>query len=131
MWQMGGFGPMLGQTHHFRIYSTQRIEYAIDRYTNEARRLYGVLDGQLAKTGAYVAGRGYSIADMAIFPWCRSHANQGVDLDEFAQVKRWFAKIAARPAVGRALTVLADRRRPLFDDRARAMLFGTEQYKKR
>ncbi|MCL4747422.1 MAG: glutathione S-transferase N-terminal domain-containing protein [Burkholderiaceae bacterium] len=131
MWQMGGFGPMLGQTHHFRIYAPQRIEYAVARYTNEARRLYRVLDTRLARTGAYVAGRSYTIADMAIFPWCRSHANQGVDLDEFPQVRRWFAKIAARPAVGRALSVLADRRRPLIDERARAMLFGADQYKKR
>jgi GST-like protein len=131
MWQMAGFGPMLGQTHHFRIYAPEKIEYAINRYTNEARRLYGVLDARLAKTGAYVAGRSYTIADMAIFPWCRSHANQGVDLTEFAHVQRWFDRIAARPAVKRALTVLADRRRPLTDARARAALFGADQYQKR
>ncbi|HEY5634824.1 MAG TPA: glutathione binding-like protein [Burkholderiaceae bacterium] len=131
MWQMASFGPMLGQTHHFRVYAPERIDYAINRYTNEARRLYRVLDTRLANTGAYVAGRSYTIADMAIFPWCRSHANQGVDLGEFGHVRRWFDRIAARPAVRRGVAVLAERRRPLTDDRARAVLYGAEQYRKR
>jgi GST-like protein len=131
MWQMAGFGPMLGQTHHFRIYAPQKIDYAIDRYTNEARRLYGVLDRQLARTGSYVVDRQFTIADMAIFPWCRSHANQGVDLADFAHVKRWYEAIDARPAVKRALAVLADRRKPLLDDKAREALFGASQYARR
>jgi GSH-dependent disulfide-bond oxidoreductase len=131
MWQMAGFGPMLGQTHHFRIYAPEKIEYAINRYTNESKRLYGVLEKQLTKTGAFVAGKQYSIADMAIFPWTRSAANQGVDLAEFPAVQKWFDTINARPAVKRAITVLADRRKPLTDDKARAALFGNQQYEKR
>jgi GST-like protein len=124
MWQVGGFGPMLGQAHHFRIYAPQRVQYAYDRYTNEARRLYGVLDRRLAQA-EFVAGE-YSIADMAIYPWSRSHANQGVDLAEFPQVQRWHAAISARPAVQRALTVLADRRKPQMTDKERATLFGAQ-----
>jgi GST-like protein len=130
MFQMGGFGPLLGQAHHFRIYAPEKIDYAIDRYTNEAKRLYGVLEGQLAHTGAYLAGRDYTIADIACWPWARSHANQGVELEEYPQVKRWFDAIGARPAVQRALTVLADRRKPLVDAAAREMLFGSTQYRK-
>lgn len=131
MWQMGGLGPMLGQAHHFRIYAPERIDYAVNRYTNEAQRLYGVLERQLQKTGAFVAGRQYTIADMAIFPWTRSHANQGIDLADFPNVRRWFETIDARPAVQRAVKVLADRRKPLVDDKARDMLFGATQYQKR
>ncbi len=131
MWQMSGIGPMLGQAHHFRIYAPEKLPYAIDRYTKEANRLYGVLDRQLEKTGAFVAGRQYTIADIAIFPWTRSHANQGVDLAEYPSVKRWFDAIAARPAVQRGVKVLADRRRPLVDDKARMNLFGAAQYLKR
>lgn len=76
MWQMGGLGPMLGQHGHFRLYATEKIPYAIDRYERETRRLYGVLDGQLGKTGAFVAGDDYSIADIAIFPWIMTHKAQ-------------------------------------------------------
>ncbi len=128
MWQMGGFGPMLGQAHHFRIYAPEKIEYAYNRYTNESKRLYGVLDKQLGATGGFVAGKQYSIADMAIFPWARSAANQGVDLNDHPNVKRWFDTINARPAVKRAVEVLADRRKPLLDDKAKAALFGSQQY---
>lgn len=131
MWQMAGFGPMLGQAHHFRIYAPDKIRYAIDRYTNEANRLYGVLDSQLARTGAWVTGRQYSIADMAIWPWTRSHANQGVDLADYPNVQRWYATVEARPAVQRGIRVLAERRRPLLDDQARLNLFGAAQYQRR
>jgi GST-like protein len=131
MWQMGGFGPMLGQAHHFRIYAPERIQYAYDRYSNEAQRLYGVLDRQLEKTGAYIAGKQYSIADMATWPWARSWQNQGIELDKFPAVKRWFETIGERPAVKRAITVLADRRKPLVDQKARETLFGATQYAKR
>ena len=131
MFQMGGLGPMLGQAHHFRIYAPHKIDYAIERYTNEAKRLYGVLDRQLGRTGAYLAGREYTIADMACWPWTRSHENQGVDLADFPQVKRWHDAIGARPAVQRALTILADRRKPLVDQKAREALFGGTQYQKR
>jgi GST-like protein len=126
MFQMGGVGPMLGQAHHFRLYAPEKIEYAVNRYTNEAKRLYGVMDRRLGEA-EYFAGD-YSIVDMAIFPWTRSHANQGVDLGEYPNVKRWFDAIAARPAVQRGLKVLADRRKPLVDDKARETLFGSTQY---
>ena len=97
MFQMGGFGPMLGQAHHFRLYAPEQIEYAVNRYTNEAKRLYGVLDVQLGKT-AYLAGDNYTIADIATFPWARSWKNQGIELADFPHVKRWFDAISARPA---------------------------------
>lgn len=129
MFQMGGFGPMLGQAHHFRIYAPEKIEYAINRYTNEAKRLYGVLDKRLSQA-QYVAGE-YSIADMAIFPWSRSYANQGVDLADYPNVKRWFDAINARPAVQKALQVLADRRKPQMNEKAKETLFGKAQYQKR
>lgn len=131
MFQMGGFGPMLGQAHHFRIYAPERIEYAYQRYTREAARLYGVIDRRLAETGAFIAGRQYTIADMALWPWARSHANQGIDFADYPQVARWFERIGARPAVKRAVKVLAERRRPLVDDQAKANLFGSEQYGRR
>ena len=130
MFQMGGVGPMLGQAHHFRIYAPEKIGYAIDRYTNEAKRLYGVMDKRLAKS-TYLAGPHYSIADMAVFPWLRSWKNQGIDWNDYPHLKGWFDEIGARPAVQRGVEVLADRRKPLMDDKARQMLFGSEQYKTR
>jgi GSH-dependent disulfide-bond oxidoreductase len=99
MWQMGGFGPMLGQVHHFVKYNAGKAPYAEERFAKEALRLYGVLDRQLAKT-AYVAGD-YSIADMSIWPWGSRFEWQGVDLAKFPNVKRWYGEIAARPAVQR------------------------------
>ncbi|MEN9294353.1 MAG: hypothetical protein RIS03_47 [Pseudomonadota bacterium] len=130
MFQMGGFGPMLGQTHHFRIYAPEKIQYAIDRYTNETRRLYGVIDKQLSKT-AYIAGKQYTIADIAIFPWTRSWKNQGLTLEEFPHVQRWHQEIAARPAVMRGVEVLTNLRKPLLDDKARENLYGKTQYQQR
>lgn len=129
MFQMGGLGPMLGQAHHFRIYAPEKVEYAIKRYTSEALRLYGVMDKRLA-AAEFFAGE-YSIADMAIYPWTRSHANQGVDLADFPHVARWFEAVGARPAVQRGLTVLADRRKPQMSDKDKATLFGAAQYQKR
>ena len=129
MFQMGGVGPMLGQAHHFRIYAPEKIEYAINRYTNEAKRLYGVMDKRLGKH-KYIAGSSYSIADIAIFPWLRSWKNQGIDWVDFPNLKGWFDEIAARPAVQRGVDVLAGHRKPLVDDKAREMLFGAMQYKK-
>jgi GST-like protein len=123
MFQMGGLGPMLGQAHHFRLYAPEKVDYAIKRYTNEARRLYGVMDRRLA-LAPHFAGE-YSVADMAIFPWTRSHANQGIDLAEFPNVQRWFNAVAARPAVQRGLAVLADRRKPQMSEQEKATLFGT------
>jgi GST-like protein len=129
MFQMGSIGPMLGQAHHFRIYAPEKIEYAINRYTNEAKRLYGVLEKQLSKT-SYLAGSTYTIADIAVFPWLRSSQNQGIDWTDFPHVKRWFDEIAERPAVMRGVEVLANLRKPLVDDKAKEVLFGTTQYAK-
>lgn len=130
MFQMGGLGPMLGQAHHFRIYAPEKIEYAVNRYTNEAKRLYGVLDRQLANH-AYLAGDDYTIADIACFPWTRSWQNQGIDWADYPHAKRWFDAISARPAVQRGVTVLAELRKPLIDNTAKEMLFGSTQYAKR
>ncbi|MBT8633713.1 glutathione S-transferase family protein [Polynucleobacter paneuropaeus] len=127
MFQMGGLGPMLGQNHHFRTYAPEKIEYAINRYTNEAKRLYGVLDRQLSKH-PFIAGKEYSIADIAIFPWTRNWKNQGIEIDEFPHFKKWFEKISARPAVRRGVEVLTNLRKPLTDDKARDLLFGASQY---
>ena len=130
MFQMGGFGPMLGQAHHFRIYAPEKIEYAIDRYTNEARRLYGVIDKKLART-AYLAGEEYTIADIAVFAWARSFANQGIDWADFPDAKRWFDTISERPAVQRGVQVLANLRKPLETDKSKDILFGKTQYAKK
>ncbi len=129
MFQMGGVGPMLGQAHHFRIYAPERIPYAVDRYTNEARRLYGVMDKRLARS-RYLGGAEYSIADIAVFPWLRSWKNQGIDWNDYPNLKGWFDEIAGRPAVKRGVEVLAERRKPLTDDKSRSILFGDEQYKR-
>ncbi len=131
MFQMGGVGPMLGQTHHFRNYAPEKIEYAINRYTNETRRLYGVIDTQLGKTGGYIAGKSYTIADIAIWPWLRNWQGQGQNMDDHPHLKRWFETIGERPAVERGSVMLADLRKPAFDDRAREVLFGATQYQKR
>ena len=130
MFQMGGVGPMLGQAHHFRIYAPEKIDYAVDRYTNEAKRLYGVMDRQLARH-RYLAGSEYSIADIAVFPWLRSWKNQGIDWNDFPHLKGWFDEIAGRPAVRRGVEVLADLRKPLVDDQARDVLFGNRQLRRR
>ena len=123
-WQMGGFGPMLGQVHHFRIYAPETIPYAVDRYTNEANRLYGVLDKRLANR-EFVAGE-YSIADMAIAPWAKLWERQGQAVDDFPHVKRWLETVLARPAVQRGLNVRSDDRggTDLKDPAVQAVLFG-------
>ncbi|MEE8203086.1 MAG: glutathione binding-like protein [Alphaproteobacteria bacterium] len=131
MFQMGHIGPMLGQAHHFRAYAPEQIPYAVERYTNEANRLYDVLDKRLGES-AWLAGDDYSIADIAVFPWLRSHERQGVDLADYPNVKRWFDEIAARPAVMRGVEVLAEKRRAgPMDAKAREMMFGAAQYKRR
>ncbi|MFN9745852.1 MAG: glutathione S-transferase C-terminal domain-containing protein [Betaproteobacteria bacterium] len=130
MFQMFGVGPMLGQVHHFRIYAPEKLPYAVDRYTNEAKRLYGVMDKRLAKS-PYLGGPEYSIADIAVFPWLRNWKNQGIDWNEFPHLRAWFDEIGARPAVQRGCEVLASARRPLTDDKARDLLFGQGQYRKR
>jgi GSH-dependent disulfide-bond oxidoreductase len=130
MFQMGGVGPMLGQAHHFRIYAPQPIDYAIQRYTQEARRLYGVMDKRLAHS-PYLGGPAYSIADVAVYPWLRSWQNQGIDWADYPHLKAWFDRVGDRPAVQRGVTVLADKRKPLTGDAARSALFGQQQYQKR
>jgi GSH-dependent disulfide-bond oxidoreductase len=130
MFQMGGVGPMLGQAHHFRIYAPEKIPYAVDRYSNEAKRLYGVMNRRLAKS-KYIAGPDYSIADIAIFPWLRSWKNQGIDWVDYPHLKGWFDEIAGRPAVQRGVQVLAELHKPITDDKSREVLFGKTQYGKR
>ncbi|MBB5205522.1 GST-like protein [Inhella inkyongensis] len=130
MFQVGGVGPMLGQAHHFRMYAPEKIPYAIDRYTQEAQRLYHVIDKRLAQS-RYVGGPEYSIADIAIWPWLRSWKNQGVNLSDYPHLKGWFDELDHRPAVKRGLAVLADLRRPQLDDRAREALFGQQQLQQR
>lgn len=104
MWQMAGFGPMLGQTHHFVKFNRGKAPYAEERFSKEARRLYGVLDTQLGKS-EFVAGDDYSIADMSIWPWASRFEWQGVDLGEFANVARWYNMIADRSATERGYHV--------------------------
>jgi GSH-dependent disulfide-bond oxidoreductase len=130
MFQMGGVGPMLGQTHHFRIYAPEKIPYAIDRYSNETKRLYGVMNKQLAKN-KYIAGPEYSIADIAIYPWLRNWKNQGIDWNDYPHLKGWFDEIGGRPAVQRGCEVLASQRKPITGDKEREILFGKTQYQQR
>ena len=130
MFQMGSVGPMLGQAHHFRMYAPEKIEYAIDRYTNEAKRIYGVIDRRLAQS-AWLGGSDYSIADIATFPWLRSWQNQGIVLSDYPHLQAWFDKISERPAVQRGVKVLADLRRPIRTDKEKEILFGKTQYERR
>ncbi|MBK18051.1 MAG: glutathione S-transferase [Rhodospirillaceae bacterium] len=102
MFQMGGVGPMFGQTHHFRRAAPEKVPYGIERYTKECRRLWGVMDGRLADNEWLAAGE-FSIADIAVFPWTLRYEWQGVSLDEFPNVKRWYEAIDARPGVQRGL----------------------------
>jgi len=104
MFQMGGVGPMLGQAHHFRIYAPEPIEYAINRYTNEAKRLYEVINKQLNEF-PYIAGENYSIADMALYPWVYRWQRQGIELSAYPAVHKWYEELSARPAVIKALNV--------------------------
>ena len=124
MWQMGGLGPMGGQAHHFRLYAPEKIPYAIDRYTNECNRLYGVMNMRLADS-EFLAGD-YSIADMAAIGWIARHERQGQDLADFPNLKRWYHTIMARPAVVAGMALGADRRppNPVPDEAANKILFG-------
>jgi GSH-dependent disulfide-bond oxidoreductase len=131
MFQMANVGPMLGQAHHFRNYTEERLQYPFDRYTNETGRIYGVLDKRLAES-EYLADA-YSIADIATAPWLRYPDRQGQDLDDFPNVRRWRDEIFARPASERGFEVLADHRRDpaTMSEEQRANLFGTQQYARR
>ena len=125
-WQMAGLGPMLGQNHHFLQYAPEKIPYAIERYMKEAKRLYSVLDKRLFNRD-FIAGE-YSIADIASYPWIVSHHKQGVNLDDFPNVKRWFERIQARPAVQRAYEI-AKRVNvaPVVTEASRSILFGQDR----
>jgi GST-like protein len=133
MFQMGNVGPMMGQAGHFRSNAVpERIEYAINRYTNEVRRLHAVMEKRLSDV-PYFAGAEYSIADISIFPWLRASERNGINWAEFPRVKKWFDGIEARPAVQRALKVLAEVQTTppgQYDPKAREILFGATQYQK-
>jgi GSH-dependent disulfide-bond oxidoreductase len=128
MFQMGGVGPMFGQYNHFAAYAPERIPYAVERYGNEVRRLHGVLEKRLAES-EWLAGSGYSIADIATFPWIRNPDRRGIDLSDYPSVLRWHEAIAARPAVQRGVAVLADRsRQGAITDAERENMFGKTQF---
>lgn len=122
-WQVGGLGPMAGQAHHFRQYAPEKVPYAIERYTNECNRLYGVMNKRLADR-EFLAGD-YSIADMACIGWIKPYENQGQDLNEFPNLKRWFETLMARPAVQRGMEIGQKHRRNVAEDEeAKKVLFG-------
>lgn len=125
MWQMGGFGPMLGQNHHFVTYAPERIPYAMDRYVNETHRLYGVLNKQLEGRD-YIADE-YSIADMACIGWARGWERQKMDIGEFPNVKAWIDRMMDRPAVQRGFAAGKDQTEKMdlsSDKQAQSVLFG-------
>jgi GST-like protein len=125
MWQMGGLGPMAGQAGHFRLYAPEPVPYAVDRYTNEVNRLYGVLDRRLADR-PYICGE-YSIADMACWPWILPHERHGQHLDQFPNLQRWYEHLKTRPALRRGYDVGREIRQLSKDgpdEAARRVLFG-------
>ncbi len=139
MFQMGTVGPMLGQAHHFRRYAPEKLEYAIQRYTNEASRIYNVIDKRLSEA-AYLAGADYSIADIATYPWLVPHSMQGQSLDDYPHLKRWYEEIRNRPATQRGFAVMADVIERMRAQQAQQSqpdkeswnnLFGTKQYERR
>jgi len=107
MFQMGNVGPMFGQAHHFRGYAAEKLDYPIERYTNESARLYRIMEKRLGEA-AYLAGDDYTIADIATFPWARNPGRRGQDIEEMPNLKRWIDAIEARPAVAKALRVLEE-----------------------
>jgi len=122
-WQMGGLGPMAGQTHHFKQYAPEKIPYAIGRYVNETNRLYGVLNRRLADR-PFVAGS-FSIADIASYPWIVPHERQGQNLDDFPHLKRWYTEIGERPATMRAYAKAREiNTQPTVTEEAKKILFG-------
>jgi len=120
-WQMGGLGPMSGQANHFRNYAADKIAYAINRYTDEVNRLYGVMNIRLADR-EYLAGA-YSIADMMSWPWVVAYERMGQDLNEFPHLKRWFETMKARPGVERGFAVGSELRQEMSEE-AKKVLFG-------
>ena len=131
MFQMGGVGPMFGQSNHFSHYAVDKIPYAIDRYTSECKRLYRVMDKRLSDV-EYLAGDDYTIADIATHPWAQGYERRDVDIKEYPNVKRWIEIIHGRPAVIRGNEVLANERSSgNFSAKEREVLFGKTQFKKR
>jgi len=127
MFQMGGVGPMFGQFNHFNAYAPEQLPYAIERYGNEVKRLHRVLDKRLQQA-EWLAGDKYSIADIATFPWLRTPERRGIDLADYPAVARWFAAIAARPAVQAGVAVLSEHlRQGTISDAERDVLFGNKQ----
>lgn len=123
-WQMGGLGPMAGQNHHFSQYAPEKIDYAINRYVNETGRLYSVLNQQLSGR-EFVAGKAYSIADVAAYPWIVPHQSQHQNLDDFPNLKRWFEMIQARPATIRAYAKAEEfKQQAISLEESRALLFN-------
>jgi GST-like protein len=128
MFQMGGVGPMFGQYNHFANYAVEKLPYAIERYTNEVKRLHRVLEKRLAEV-EYLAGRDYSMADIITFPWIRNPDRRGIDLADYPNLKRWHDVIAARPAVQRGVAVLAEnQRKGQMTDKEREVMFGKTQF---
>ncbi len=128
MFQMGNVGPMFGQCGHFRGYAPEKVPYAIERYTKETHRLYGVMDRRLADV-PYLAGAEYTVADIATWPWIRVRWLHEIDIDDYPNVKRWYETIQARPGVSRGCAVLGDEEvigNPT--DEAREALFGDRQH---
>ena len=123
-WQMAGLGPMAGQIGHFNVYAPEKVPYAIDRYTRETSRLYGVLDRRLADR-PFIAGK-FSIADIACYPWIVPHEAHGQDLDAFPHLKRWFESMATRPATLRTYEGVENVYAPkqAMSDEARKVLFN-------
>jgi GST-like protein len=133
MFQMGNLGPICGQAHHFREAAPERVPYAINRFTNEAERLYHVMDRRLKEID-YLAGKDYSIADIACWPWVRVHRYHGQRWEDFPNVKRWFDDVAARPAVQKGMKLLINKRaktRDVLNQEARDILFGQTEMARR
>jgi len=130
MFQMSGVGPIFGQCYHFRTDAPEKVDYAINRFVNEARRLYGVMDRRLAGS-EYLAGDEYTIADMATWPWVHGIAKQGHDPEAYPNVMRWSRAVAARPGVQRGIQVLKDQRHLRMTGEEREVLFGARQLAQR
>ncbi|MFL2668155.1 MAG: glutathione S-transferase N-terminal domain-containing protein [Alphaproteobacteria bacterium] len=133
MFQMGNLGPICGQAHHFREAAPERVPYAINRFTNEAERLYHVMDRRLKEID-YLAGKDYSIADIACWPWVRVHRYHGQRWEDFPNVKRWFDDVSARPAVQKGMKLLINKRaktRDVLNQEAHDILFGQTQMARR
>jgi GSH-dependent disulfide-bond oxidoreductase len=128
MFQMGGTGPMFGQYNHFANYAVEKIPYAIERYTNEVKRLHRVLEKRLRES-EYLAGADYSLADIINFPWIRNPDRRNINLADYPNVKRWHDAVAARPAVQRGVEVLSDKKKlgPMTEEE-REIMFGKTQF---